>query len=198
MKAGEIVEARLRNPLYVGNQLAVPVNTLLRGRVISLRADNKTRWHGRLRGDFTPFHTAEVRFEYLVLPSGSLPISATVAADGAPVLRLVTPGASPHRSFFGRYWAQAKSQAHDRVAYFTAPGFGDRALQLLYHQLPYHPERIEAQTAWSFELAAPAALPGFPAAPTAPGITPGLNPGTWSIHAELSEDLTSATAKPGD
>ena len=50
----------------------------------------------------------------------------------------------------------AKGRLHDQVAYFTEPGLGDRAKQLLYHQLPYHPERIAAHTAWSFELTAPA------------------------------------------
>ena len=89
---------------------------------------------------------------------------------------------------------------HDRIAYFTAPGKGDRALQMLYHQLPYHPERIAANTAWSFELTAPVDLPENTASLPAPAPTVS---GTgkaevWSVNATLSRDLTSATAKPGD
>ena len=33
----------------------------------------KTRWNGRVRGDFTPFDTAEVRFDELMLPVGTGP-----------------------------------------------------------------------------------------------------------------------------
>ncbi len=200
MKAGEAIEGRLLHAIYAEGKLAVPENTLLRGKVVALQPDTKTRWHGRLRGDFTPFHTVQVRFDALLLPGGPLPISAATAANGAPVLRLSAPGATQKRSFISREWAQAKSQMHDRVAYFTAPGRGDRALQLLYHQLPYHPERIAAHTAWSFELTAPLALPGPPqAAPDPPQPTPQPgNPEIWAVHAVLAHDLTSARARAGD
>jgi hypothetical protein len=146
VKVGEPIQARLMHPIYADGKLVVPQNTALQGRVIALQADTKTRWHGRLRGDFTPFHIVQVKFDRLDLPSGPIPIAATPAADGAPVLKLSAPGVSPKQSFIARRWAEAKANMHDRIAYFTAPGKGDRALQLLYHQLPYHPERIEAST----------------------------------------------------
>jgi hypothetical protein len=204
VKAGEALEGRLLHPIYANGKLAVPENTMLHGTVVALEADTKTRWHARLRGDFTPFHTVQVRFDELLLPSGPLPIAASAAADGAPVLHLSAPGASPKRSFVAREWAQAKSNLRDRIAVFTAPGKADRAKQMLYHQLPYHPERIEAHTAWSFELQQPLDLPTLPdpaqesSAPAA--VKPGSagNPETWSVHALLTHDLTSARAKSGD
>lgn len=200
LRVNETVEARLLHPVFVDGKLAVPANTMVRGTVTALDADSKTRVHGRLRGDFTPYHTAEVEFRQLELPGGPLVISADKAGNGAPVVRLSAPGVTPKQSMVSRYWAQAKTQAHDRVAFFTAPGFGDRALQMLYHQLPYHPERIEAHTMWSFNLNAPLQLPGFsddpPPAAAAPKST--NNPETWSVNALLTEDLTSANAKPGD
>ncbi len=201
MKAGEPIEARLLHPIYTQGKLAVPANTPLRGRVVALHPDTKTRWHSRLRGDFTPFHTVQVQFDQLVLPSGPLQISAAPASNGAPVLHLAAPGASPKRSFISREWAQAKSNLHDRVAYFTASGKGDRALQLLYHQLPYHPERIDAHTAWSFELTTPLELPVAVAAATPDPAPSAPVPGkseVWAVNATLSRDLTSAAAKPGD
>ncbi len=205
MKAGESIEGRLMHPIYSDGRLAVTENTLLRGKVVALQPDRKTRWNGRLRGDFTPFDTAEVRFEELILPSGPLPIAAATAANGAPVLRLSAPGATPKRSFVRREWAAAKSRLHDQVAVFTDPGRGERALQLLYRQLPYHPQRIAAHTAWSFELTAPATLPGSPPAPeTAQAAPPpgkpsvSNRPETWAVHALLTRDLTSAAARPGD
>ena len=204
VKAGERIEGKLLHPIYADGKLVVPENTMLQGKVVALKADTKARWHARLRGDFTPFHTTQVKFDELMLPSGPLPIAAATASDGAPVLHLAAPGTSPRKSFVAREWVQAKSNLHDRITFFTAPGKGDRAMQVLYHQLPYHPERIEAHTAWSFELQQPLDLPDVPdpplaAAPSTAGRagSPG-NPETWSVHALLTRDLTSARAKSGD
>jgi hypothetical protein len=201
MKAGETIEVRLMHPIYAGGKLVVPENTPLRGRVVELKPDSKTRLHARLRGDFTPFHTARVQFDELMLPSGVLEISAATADDGAPVLQLQAPGVSPNQSFISRRWADAKRRLHEQVAYFTAPGKGDRALQLLYHQLPYHPQRIDAHTAWSFELTAPVELPTTPTVASDPPAPAAHIPGQseiWSVNATLTRGLTSATAKPGD
>jgi hypothetical protein len=199
MKAGEAVEGRLVYPLYANGKLVVPANTEVRGVVTGLQPDSKMRLHARLRGDFTPFHNAEVRFDQLLLPGGAVPIQSGSAATGAPVIRLVAPGASPHQSLVGRLWAHGKSNMHDRIAFFTAPGFGDRALQVLYHQLPYHPERIEANTAWTFELSSRLTLPdqAMTADPPPPGFAPG-SPEIWSVRAVLIAEVTSATARPGD
>ncbi len=200
VKIGEPIEAHLLHPIYAQGKLAVLANTALRGRVVALQPDRKTRWHARLRGDFTPFHTVQVQFKELLLPSGPVAISADAAANGAPMLHLAAPGASPRQSLIAREWAAVKSQLHDRVDFFTAPGKGDRALQILYHELPYHPERIEVHTAWSFELNAPLDLPTLPA-PIPDTVAPASvarNPEIWAVHAILSHDLTSATAKAGD
>ena len=201
VKANEAIEGRLVNPVFVHGILAVPENTLIHGTVVALEPDAKTRWHARLRGDFTPFHIASVQFNELLLPGGAVPISTTGAATGVPVLHLSAPGATPHQSFAAHYWTQAKSRMHDRVAYFTAPGFGDRALQVLYHQLPYHPERIEAHTMWSFDLTAPLSLAEAPVAAqplVSPAPVAAAKQEIWSVHALLTADLTSATAKAGD
>lgn len=199
MKDGESIEGQLMHPIYAGGRLAVPDHTLLRGKVIALVPDGKTRWRARLRGDFTPFHIAKVQFDELMLPSGPMAISASAAADGAPLLHLTAVGASPKRSFIRAQWSQAKNQLHDRVVWFFAPGLGDRALQMLYHQLPYHPERIGAHTAWSFELTAPLSLPGLPTAAANSGTpAPAGKPEIWTVNASLMRELTSATARPGD
>ena len=200
VKVGEPIEAHLMHPVYAAGKLVVPQNTVLQGHVIALQADTKTRWHARLRGDFTPFHTVLVQFDKLELPSGPIPIAAAPADNGAPVLKLSAPGVSPKQSFIARRWAEARANMRDRLAYFTAPGKGDRALQVLYHQLPYHPERIEANTAWSFELAAPLSLPKETATvPAVPSPVPGSGKNEiWAVNATLSRDLTSATAKQGD
>lgn len=193
------MEGSLLYPLYVDGKLVIPQGTRIRGKVVGLLPDRKARIHARLLGDFTPFHRPEVQFDEIELSAGSLPMEAEAAADGAPVLQLSTPGAAPKRSVVARELAMAKASVRDRIKWFTAPGFKDRAMQVLYHQLPYHPESIAAHTAWSFELAAPldvsSAQVVTPPAPTAPAAS---KPDTWSVNALLTSGITSEKARPGD
>ena len=140
MRTRETIEGYLVYPLYLEEKLVVPANTTVRGTVVELEADTKTRWHARLRGDLTPFHRARVEFTQLALPGGTVALHTNGAVTGAPVLRLVAPGTEPHRSLLAREWAAAKSRVRDRIAFFTDPGLGGRGLDFLYHQLPYHPE----------------------------------------------------------
>jgi hypothetical protein len=199
MKLNQPVEGVLLFPVFVDGNLAVPAGTPLRGSIVALLPDRKTRWHSRLHGDFTPFRIAQVQFNELVLPAGPIPISTGGATIGAPVLHLAAPGATRHRSFFSRSLRMAAGQLHDRVAWFTAPGFGDRALQVFYHQLPWHPQRIEAKTAWSFDLQTPPPLaPAPPAVAAAGPPAQTAKPETWSVRALLTGGLTSATARSGD
>lgn len=200
MKAGETIEGRLVYPLFLNGKLAVPAHTLVEGKVTSLAPNKKERWHGRLMGDFTPFRVARVKFDKMTVDGSALSLHTTGAVTGAPVLRLSAAGATAKKSLIAREWAKARASMHDRIAYFTAPGFGGRAKELLYHQLPYHPQSIPAHTAWTFDLAEPVKLPHAPldvAAEAAPAPAPG-NPEIWSVHALLKAEVTSATAKPGD
>jgi hypothetical protein len=200
MKAGETINGHLVYPLYVDGNLVVPANTPVKGKVVELDPDPKARWHARLRGDVTPFHIAKVEFDQLTLPDGPIRLETHGTVTGAPVLRLFAPGAARKRSFIGKRWDEAKSRLHQQVALFTDPGRGQRALDLLYHQLPYHPEHIPAHTAWTFELAAPLQIPDAEtAAPSPPSPTTiAGRPEVWSVHALLNSEVTSANAKPGD
>ncbi len=121
--------------------------SILRGTVIQLDSDRSRRIHARLRGDFTPFHIPVVRFDQLILPDGALePIVSDSAKDGVPILRLSPAPGQKKSSLISRQIAQEKQRVKDAVAQFTAPGRGDRLVQFIYTQLPYHPERIEAGT----------------------------------------------------
>ena len=202
MKKGIAIEGRLVYPLFADGKLALPENTLVHGVVKALEPDSKQRLQGRLQGDFTPFHIARVQFDELTTGGESLRFTTTGATTGATVLRLAAAGAVPKQSLIARQWALAKTRMHEQIAFFTDPGLGDRAMQMLYRQLPYHPERIPAHTSWTFELAEPLTLPEEPVesadpAPVPVPKTPG-NPETWSVHALLSAEVSSATAKPGD
>jgi hypothetical protein len=218
MKAGETLEGRLLYPVYAQNRVALPAGTLLRGSVVDLDPDRKRRVHARLRGDFTPFHIPVVRFDQLILADGTVqPVVSDVARDGAAILRLSPPPAKKKGSLIARQIAQEKQNVKDAVALVTAPGRGDRLVQFLYTQLPYHPERIEKATAWTVELAQPlnAVLnteqPGDPNASrsnvkiqkVAAGTShstdspPELNT-EWHLRAYLERTISSANEKPGN
>ena len=85
---------------------------------------------------------------------------------------------------------------------FTAPGRGDRLVQFIYTQLPYHPERIETGTAWMVDLgpAAESQARGSPARGPCKRLTrrePSAET-EWRLRAYLQETISSADRKPGD
>jgi hypothetical protein len=223
MKAGEPLEGRLLYPVYVENRIALPAGTLLRGSVVQLDSDRSRRIHSRLRGDFTPFHIPVVRFDQMVLPDGNLqPIASDSAKDGVPILRLSPPPGKRKGSFIRRQIAQEKQRLKDTAALFTKPGRGDRLVQFIYTQLPYHPERIEAATAWTVELAQPLELTLKKSPPAEsndpivhgenehgeneqtarknpdPTTTPPNQETEWRLRAYLQQTISSATEKQGD
>jgi hypothetical protein len=202
MKVGEPLEGRLLYPIYVDNQVAIPAGSVLRGTVTRLESDRSHRIHSRLRGDFTPFHTPVVHFEDLVLPDGAVePIASDSATDGVPILRLSPAPGQKKGSLISRQIAQEKQRLKDAASQITAPGRGDRLVQFLYTQLPYHPERIDSGTAWTVNLAQPLAIQvtNAPLPVTAKADPPAeSSQPEWRLHAYLQQTISSANRKPGD
>jgi hypothetical protein len=210
MKKGEPLQGYLLYPVYADNRLVIPAGSVLRGKVVKLNADRSHRIHSRLWGDFTPFHIPVVQFDQLVLPDGSVqPVVGQNATDGAPVIHLSAAPSAIRRSFLAQQLDRAKQQVKDTVALVTAPGRGDRLVQAVYRQLPYHPERIESGTAWTVSLEQPLSLsPDSFAAEVGPGPSkgflpqrvdaPALQERSRQLHAYLEETISSAKEKPGD
>jgi hypothetical protein len=213
MKTGEPLQGRLLYPVYVNNRIAIPAGTVLRGKVIHLDADRSRRIRARLRGDFTPFHIPLVRFDQLTVPDGTLrSISSDDASNGAPLLRLSRPPSKKNGSFIATQVAEQRRRLQADAAVITAPGKIDRLVQFFYKQLPYHPERIETDTAWTVELAEPLELD------LGPPIDSGLltqvgkkkHPGDpkadppppdhkeWQLRAYLQQSISSSNRRPGD
>jgi hypothetical protein len=210
MKTGEALQGRLLYGIYVDNRVAVPAGTILRGSVVQLDADRSRRIHARLRGDFTPFHIPVVRFDQMVLPDGSLQaVASNGAKDGARILRLSPPPGKRKGSFLGQQIAEAKRRLQATVELFTTPGRGDRLVQFIYGQLPYHPERVETGTAWTVELAQPLEIT-FRTPEEAPASDGGnkqiANGGPaapqtreeWRLRAYLQQTISSTHDKSGD
>jgi hypothetical protein len=218
MRAGEPLVVRLLYPVYVENRIAIPAESTLHGKVVRLDPDRSRRIHSGLRGDFTPFHIPVVQFDDVVLPDGTpLTVVCDSAKDGMLILHLSAPPGPQKGSFIGRQLSQVKGWLKERAAVFTAPGRGDRLVQYVYGQLPYHPQRIETGTTWTVELAQPLRVhlnDSDPVGATDPPIAARNEPLTgqqpdlakrppnqapeWQLRAYLRRTISSAKDKPGD
>lgn len=208
MKVGQKIEANLLYPIFAENKVVIPAGTMVRGTVVELAADHHRRVRSRFDGDFTPFHIPSVHFDELVLADGTeQQFSSSNATNGAPLVRLNAPLSKTEKeSILSKEIAQAKQQAKDRIAVLTGPDKGDRLLQMAYHQLPYHPERIEKGTAWTVELSEPLTLrkDAFPSTPKstvqegpAAAAAASAEKKEWLVDAYLKENLSSAISKQG-
>jgi hypothetical protein len=203
MRVGQSIRAQLIYPVYAENAVLLPAGTTIVGTVETLHSDHAHRVTARLRGDFTPFRIPVVRFTAIVLPDGStLPIATGTATDGAPIYRLVAP--PPRKGGFVRQqWNNGVQILRDKLAIITGPDKRDRLVQLLYTQLPYHPQRIEKNTAWTVETSDVISLPPLPppttesTPPPVPASTPDRGPPAWIIQAYLGDKVSSATSRSG-
>ena len=219
LKRGEALDCHLVYPVYVNNKVVVPAGSVVHGTVVALTPDHSRRVHGRLWGDFTPFYIPVVHFDRLVLPDGTVhEIGSNDATDGAPVLQLSTPAAGKSHSFVAEQLIQLKQQAKDTAALVSAPGRKDRLVQFLYHQLPYHPQRIESATVWTVTLARPLTLteentsspsrqntaivktvsPEQSSKENPSVVAPTESSQAWHLKAYLQRTISSATEKKGD
>jgi hypothetical protein len=204
MRIGQPIRAQLIYPVYADSTLVLPAKTIVTGTVTALCSNHSRRITARLRGDFTPFNTPIVRFTGITLADGStLPIATGTATDGAPIYRLVAP--PPRKGgFIHQQWDNGLQILRDKLAIITGPDKRDRLVQLLYTQLPYHPQRIEKNTAWTVETTEPmsispqiAAVTADPPQPIQPAASKDDTAQPWIIQAYLGEQLSSATSKSG-
>lgn len=213
LRVGEAVKAELLYPVYANNVKVLPAGTQVTGTVVSLVPNKAMRIRSRLNGDFTPFSTSVVHFADLVLADGSrVPLTTGTASDGAPIYKVISKPRA-RGGLIGQEIQIGIQTVRDTFDYITGPGKADRAKQLLYSQIPYHPQRIAKGTSWTFETDAPlevapqpeiaAKVDGKAAAkpkqakvqPTAAGTT---EPKSWMIQAYLKDPLDSANAKVGE
>ncbi|GGH12859.1 hypothetical protein GCM10011586_32380 [Silvibacterium dinghuense] len=210
VRQGEDLATTLVFPVYVDGALVLPAGTRVHGRIVELPPDHSRRVDARLNGDFTPFHKAVVQLDELWTADGAaVPLVTATANDGAPLLSLAP--APQHGGIIHQEWDAGIGILRGAGEELTAPGKGERLKQLLYSQLPYHPERLQAGTSWSVELTQPVdiSLPAKPAAPvpslshtpsdSASGTpsTVGASGKTMLLHAYLDRALSSKDAKAG-
>ena len=203
LRVGQPVRAELIYPVYLGDSLIIPKKTVLTGTVIALRPDHAKRTRSRFNLDFTPFRIPVVRFTQITLAGGApLPIETDPVTDGATIVHFTRSSSPKQENFIHREFVSAIHLVGSGAAFFTAPGRGDRLLQLLYHQLPWHPQRIDRGTTWAVETGKPFTVPqaAMPQADAAAGLYASPSKertASWTLEATLTDAISSATAKPG-
>lgn len=203
LRVGQPLRAELVYPAYSGESLVIPKNALVTGAVIALRPDRSRRLRSRFNLDFTPFRIPVVRFTQITLAGGAtLPIETVAVTDGATIAHFVRSGPRKQQNLIRREFDLAIHMIKDEAAFFTARGRGDRLLELLYHQLPWHPQRIESGTTWAVETEMPLTIPwtGSPEVDAGDGLAARSSqnrPASSTIEATLSDAISSATARPG-
>ena len=207
MRVGAAIHGRLLYPVWQKDKLLLPEGTVVHGEVVALVPDRAHRMQSRLRGDFTPFRRPAVRFDELEMAGGIVvPLTTSLADEGAALMRL-TPPPPVTGGVFAQRRRMVAQMVRDRIAVVTGPDKRDRAVQFLYTQLPFHPQRISAKTAWTVETAGVTALPermtdvapqpvALVAEPKTAADTE-QTPAPWVIEAYMKERLSSKESRQG-
>jgi hypothetical protein len=183
--------------VYVGTQLVLPANSQVTGLIVSTPpVPRRVRTEALLNGDVTPLHTPIVNFDTVHLPSGeTLHLRTEARVRQADLIRFLP---KQKQSIFGKLKAAVIARGRSEKEQVTAPHKSDRLLRLLYNQLPYHPQRVWANTQFDAELQEPLAVSmplSAPVEPAPPDTLPHLQP---IVEARLTEGVSSDTAKNGD
>jgi hypothetical protein len=197
LRKGAKVMGILTEPVYLRDRVALPQDTVVRGVVTGYApVAHKLRAQALLNGDVTPLHQPVVSFDHLRMAGSATEISFSSrgTARETQLVRFLAVRQRP--SVFRQARDAVRSYARAARDAFFASGRKDRALRLLYSQLPYHPQRIWAGTSFIADLSSPLAVPMADSTPVPLASSPSLN--ALTVSARLVTPLGSDTSKPGD
>jgi hypothetical protein len=146
---GQPITAKLLEPVYAGEALAIPAGSTVKGHVSAISVVPMRKRAGRLLdGDFTPPKTAHVTFDQLMLSDGTL---VPIHTDSAVALSSVANS---------RYLPKAqrlgvRQRLKGAAAPLREPNKLQRLGELAVTSLPYHPEYIDQGTVFATTLLAP-------------------------------------------
>lgn len=197
---GQVFAARLSDPIYAANRLALPAGTQVTGEITAIRGEVWwQRAQSALGGDFSPQPAVAVTFTALRLPDGREAAIRTTTSPAGPPLRLVaSPNGPPRRpSLWHRATGFMSSRIHGLWHFLGQQRNWSVVKEEAVQSLPYHPNVLPAGTSYEARLqtAVRVSDPGPAPLPLAAG-KPHL-PAGLIIHARLRRGLSSATAKWG-
>ncbi len=204
---GQMISARLVDPVYAFDRLVVPAGSEIRGRVTKIEPLSGTRRTlAGLDGDFSPTRNVEVSFTDLVLPDGKhLSLRTKVTPGSGQVMQFVTAPEKDSKKTVkdvaSQKTEQAKQQARDEwnnaMKELKTPGRMHRLERYAQAQLPVHPQYIPAGTVYFAELEDPLDF-GSETLPAEKANSIGGDlPEGSVVHARLLTALSSASATKG-
>jgi hypothetical protein len=146
---GQAITAKLLEPVYAGEVLAIPAGSTIKGHVSAISTTPMRKRAGRLlAGDFTPPKTAHVTFDQLVLSDGT---TVPIHSDSAVGLGRVSNS---------RYLPKAqrpgvRQKLKGAMAPLREPNKLTRLGEAVVTSLPYHPEYIDQGTVFDTALLEP-------------------------------------------
>jgi hypothetical protein len=199
MKTGTRIQGHLTEPVYLIDHVAIPANSKVYGSITGKHGvGREVRTAAMFNGDLTPLKQADVNFDELETPDGRHFIMDTSSTERtAKVVRMESPEEKTHKSLFSSIASAFRWTKQETVNTFTAPHKVDTAKQVLYAEIPVHPQELWVGTQFDAELQQPLELTGQ----TAPVPVEAANIDDikleGNIEARLVDPVDSATATAG-
>jgi hypothetical protein len=145
---GQPITAKLLEPVYAGEVVAVPAGSTIKGHVSAISTTPHKRAGRLLNGDFTPPKTAHVTFDQLVLSDGT---TIPIHSDSAVGLGRVANSQYLRKS----QRPGMRQKLKGAMAPLREPNKLQRLGEAVVTSLPYHPEYIDQGTVFDTALLAP-------------------------------------------
>jgi len=197
LRTGALVEGVLAEPIYAHDRLVLPVGTVVHGTVSTyVPIEHQIRLQALLNGDVTPLHNPVVDFDtlHLAATGADVPLQSRALIRNLQIVRF--SGKTKKPSLYQQGKTAVKQRFADTRDAVFGPNKKDRALRLLYSQLPYHPQRIWVGTQFIADLESPTPI----SLPVEPPILLAENPSLNGIkvNARLDSTIDSLGARKGD
>ncbi len=198
--AGEPVQGRLIEPIYVYDRVALPAGTVVEGHIAEIGGvPIARRLTALLYGNFTPPREVRAQFDALVLNDGSrLSLRTAPSLGTAHTTRVAKPLKKQEERNSVLQGARERFETTQAaILAFKTPGKISRLKSRLCDMLPYHRQAWPAGTLFNGVLQEPLTglTPGIAQAPTASPAAPGSE--AQVVTARLLTPISSATARIG-
>lgn len=200
MRVGTRIEGRLTEPVYLIDHVVLPQDSKVFGSITGKHSvTRQARTAAMFNGDLTPLKEADVTFDEVQTPDGrQFDIETDAAERTTSVVRIASEGQNPPRRSLGRHIAAAfrwtKTQT---IAVFKTPHKSDVIRQMLYAEVPFHPQELWVGTQYDAELVKPLELQGQVPSEHVPTAALSELKLAGTIEARLIDPVDSATARPG-
>jgi hypothetical protein len=203
-RLGQPVRGKLAEPVYAYDRVVAPAGCEVLGRIAHLSPiSRRQRILDAMHGGFLPQHAVEVQFDTLVLEDGTrLPLETAASSGMARLVHLESgvakekKGSMIHQAS-ERVRGQIESDWHTAVEDVKQPGKGKQIEAWMWHQFPFHHQRLVPGAVFDAVLESPLDF-GRGDVPAEELAEMGSAPAPGSlVDADLVTPLDSGTARWG-